>query len=637
MIRKLIFLFISIFFIKINLILGGIISSSSIESCVLDGTQLAQQDKTNLKCDKKLVVSLYIDSQKENTETFNFQINEIKDENGKIKTLVMPISISFKKSETFINYPLVYLQNVAYQPKETVIYKTDYLVTSGCKDSPSDHTCPGATDINGELIRDSQGFCCSCSMSDYIGADQNSRANLGCSLLGSQSSSAHCLSFSPMKYDVYNIAKTQVEYKITATLTYSYNQNPITQDIILSNSNPMGMDSFSQAIIRIVGDFQSSTQINQFTDKKVVFPYNQPNSINTAMLLDQNFFDLSGLTCNKIGVSYSAFQNQPNKCAALFGSCLQNQISDYYNADVTLISNGKKGNYIASQFGTKVQVAGDQNSRSLKNRFDESHRTMLTITLKADSLQYRVNISPGKIISYQIDRFESMSKNGILRVKVQNIGTINSDYTLAIVNCSGDINPIDSKDVTIKSKEIYSFEFQIFTTSKLDSTYQCFGDLYNEVAQVIHSIRINFNTSETMIDNGPQSGENSLDGDSLNIGSQFTCDDVCPNLLNVVCYYDQLKICTTKFALFLTVLVVIVIAIILCFKLPIIRNFLKLIFCCGCSCFKNKKKKSSSRKNKSQKKDDSDSGSSESDESDKVKKNKIKNHNSSIKMKGLTN
>ncbi|KAM9951821.1 hypothetical protein ACTFIT_002506 [Dictyostelium discoideum] len=326
----------------------------------------------------------------------------------------MPISISFKKSEIFINYPLVYLQNVAYQPKETVIYKTDYLVTSGCKDTPSDHTCPGATEIN---------------------------ANLGCSLLGSQSSSAHCLSFSPMKYDVYNIAKTQVEYKITATLTYSYNQNPITQDIILSNSNPMGMDSFSQAMIRIVGDFQSSTQINQFTDKKVVFPYNQPNSINTAMLLDQNFFDLSGLTCNKIGVSYSAFQNQPNKCAALFGSCLQNQIADYYNADVTLISNGKKGNYIASQFGTKV--AGDQNSRSLKIRFDESHRTMLTITLKADSLQYRVDISPGKIISYQIDRFESMSKNGILRVKVQNIGTINSDYTLAIVNCSGDINPID--------------------------------------------------------------------------------------------------------------------------------------------------------------------------------------------------
>ncbi|KAM9996588.1 hypothetical protein ACTFIZ_001521 [Dictyostelium cf. discoideum] len=234
-----------------------------------------------------------------------------------------------------------------------------------------------------KLIRDNQGFCCSCSMSDYIGADQNSRANLGCSLLGSQSSSAHF-----------------------------YNQNPITQDIVLSNSIPMGMDSFSQAIIRIV------------------------------------------------------------------------------------------------------------------------------------------------------------------------------NYTLSIVNCSGDINPIDSKHVTIKSKEIYSFEFQIFTTSKLDSSYQCFGDLYNEVSQVIHSIIININTSETMIDNGHQSGENSIDDDSLNFGSQFTCDDACPNL-----NHHQEKT--------------------------------------------------------NHKKDDFDSDSSdvgsESDESGKEMKNKIKKNknkiknNSSIKMKGLTN
>jgi hypothetical protein len=32
------------------------------------------------------------------------------------------------------------------------------------------------------------------------------------------------------------------------------------------------------------------------------------------MVVDKTHVDLSGATCNKVGVSFSAFRNQPNAC-----------------------------------------------------------------------------------------------------------------------------------------------------------------------------------------------------------------------------------------------------------------------------------------------------------------------------------
>lgn len=37
------------------------------------------------------------------------------------------------------------------------------------------------------------------------------------------------------------------------------------------------------------------------------------------MAIDKTFFDMSGFSCNKIGVSYSAFRRQPHACARKYG------------------------------------------------------------------------------------------------------------------------------------------------------------------------------------------------------------------------------------------------------------------------------------------------------------------------------
>jgi len=58
------------------------------------------------------------------------------------------------------------------------------------------------------------------------------------------------------------------------------------------------------------------------------------------MFLDKYLFTLDGSECNKIGVSYSAFRYESNKCQNRVGNCLKNQINNYYNNDLIRIQNG---------------------------------------------------------------------------------------------------------------------------------------------------------------------------------------------------------------------------------------------------------------------------------------------------------
>ena len=43
------------------------------------------------------------------------------------------------------------------------------------------------------------------------------------------------------------------------------------------------------------------------------------NNVSEWMAINKNLFDLSGFSCNKIGVSYTAFRHQPNRCNNPYG------------------------------------------------------------------------------------------------------------------------------------------------------------------------------------------------------------------------------------------------------------------------------------------------------------------------------
>lgn len=55
------------------------------------------------------------------------------------------------------------------------------------------------------------------------------------------------------------------------------------------------------------------------------------------MLLERVRFTLDGIECNKIGVSYEAFNQQPNFCSSPFWTCLHNQLWNFREVGTSTI------------------------------------------------------------------------------------------------------------------------------------------------------------------------------------------------------------------------------------------------------------------------------------------------------------
>ena len=59
-------------------------------------------------------------------------------------------------------------------------------------------------------------------------------------------------------------------------------------------------------------------------------PQNLGGNFSMWMLLERVRFTLDGLECNKIGLSYEAFNGQPDFCFSPFWSCLHNQLWNFW-------------------------------------------------------------------------------------------------------------------------------------------------------------------------------------------------------------------------------------------------------------------------------------------------------------------
>jgi len=107
------------------------------------------------------------------------------------------------------------------------------------------------------------------------------------------------------------------------------------------------------------------------------------------MIIDKTEADLTGRTCNKVGVGYYAFRYEGDRCRKPAGSCLRNQPSDLRNEDEERIAQGKAPNYLLRRWGTPFIPSSDYGRRL--SFIDRQRRaSMLTIETVADSIQWIV-------------------------------------------------------------------------------------------------------------------------------------------------------------------------------------------------------------------------------------------------------
>jgi hypothetical protein len=70
--------------------------------------------------------------------------------------------------------------------------------------------------------------------------------------------------------------------------------------------------------------------------------------------------DLTGQTCNKIGVGYWAFRNEANKCRNYAGSCIMNQPDEVLEKDKVRVAQGLPPNHLMRRYANFIFAATSQ-------------------------------------------------------------------------------------------------------------------------------------------------------------------------------------------------------------------------------------------------------------------------------------
>ena len=96
----------------------------------------------------------------------------------------------------------------------------------------------------------------------------------------------------------------------------------------------------------------------------------------------------TGDECNRVGIGYTAFQTQGDKCGQPQGSCLKNQIKDLLQEDTDRLSQGLTTKYLLGGFFNLSSVALTQSASSggkfLRYDYPYIQTTLLTLEIQAD-------------------------------------------------------------------------------------------------------------------------------------------------------------------------------------------------------------------------------------------------------------
>jgi hypothetical protein len=399
--------------------------------------------------------------------------------NTQTKNLVTPYTISIKRSMPYLQYPLYYFRDYNSKPVEKQVYVPDVIIPQ-CKDGDlEDHpTCGWVYDSKGTKIPYSQGFCCSCSLAQLIGATKtNSRANLNCQLFSTLYSSGSCMSYDPLWYSAYEVGPATKVFDIQVTIT---NQGSIISKLSVSPVSPSAIDSVTGVKISLTGDFSGYTLPYTFESKYVFIPSKPVTNVRVqnvqqyTMILDKSFTG-SESQCDVIGTGYKAFKLQANGCSALPNSCLQNQIEHYYLQDVAKMKAGQGPNYLLQAYGSPVVSPGNETNSPYSLRFYliTSGSSLLNVEMSADNLKFVSTNSPGKILNAMVDTFTSLSRSGNMIITVKNTGTIDAGYTVIVKDCSPNILPITALKVEISAGVAFLAKIPIYTDTAFETSNQC--------------------------------------------------------------------------------------------------------------------------------------------------------------------
>ncbi|KAI6653516.1 Protein HAPLESS 2-like [Oopsacas minuta] len=498
-----------------------LLSKSSIETCTIQ-----DQELSGGTCKQRILVSLAIHDSKGDTDALYANIHSIGTTNGNDQeqtTLKTPIRIKVTKTKVHLTYNLVYEQSVNGRPYEEVV-KRFGLNLGDCRDQDHQRNtqCGFAKDKQNRRIPDSAGFCCRCHV-----AGQNIRRLHKCTTIQALTGrySAHCLRMEKLYYDAYSIKPPVVEYAIHVKVEMGKEADRMDgmpydwEEVETITINPKSdtIASKNGLVAKIHGDYAPISAIDTFEDRILFVPSpsqrrNTKREYSRAyrggarswLLIPVNKVDLSGLSCDRVGVSYTGFKNQISRCNYRNGSCLGNQLWDFYLESEKIrnalikneihISEKDKGYFLAQICSIHRSTSVDR--LRIKCEDLNTHTTRITLELEADDVTLVRNIASGVILKINSSEFEALTEFGRVTIEIENTGTLTSAFNIGLM-CPEGLTNIRNKKVTLDASERRSIEFRVQSFVKEGKQYNCIAMLWDSAINTVDSIEFVISTNTT--------------------------------------------------------------------------------------------------------------------------------------------
>ncbi|XP_042950899.1 protein HAPLESS 2 isoform X2 [Carya illinoinensis] len=418
-----------------------------------------------------------------------------------MQTLRIPPVLTVNKSAAYAMYQLTYIRDVPYKPQEL------YVKTRKCKpdaDTKVVKMCERLKDEKGHFIEHTQPTCCPCGPQRRV---PSSCGNFFDKLMKGKANTAHCLRFPGDWFHVFGIGQRSLGFSVRIQVKTGSKISEVA--VGPENRTVSSNDNFLR--VNLIGDFGGYTNIPSFEDFYLVIPRQddsgQPQNLGRNfsmwMLLERVRFTLDGIECNKIGISYEAFNGQPNFCASPFLSCLHNQLWNFQEADQNRIKRNQLPLYGVEGRFERINQHPDAGTHSFSIGITEVLNTNLLIELSADDIEYVYQRSPGKILSVSIPTFEALTQFGVATITTKNTGEVEASYSLTF-DCSRDVTLMEEQFFIMKPKEIANRSFKLYPTTDQAAKYSCSAILKDSNFDEVDRAECQFTTTATVLDNGSQ-------------------------------------------------------------------------------------------------------------------------------------
>ncbi|KAI5060382.1 hypothetical protein GOP47_0024802 [Adiantum capillus-veneris] len=454
-------------------ITATILAKSDLEKCT------RAKLKDDIQCGNKIVVELSIAAGKHADEdAIMATLDAVKNStSGEVQILKDPQTIKISKSAVFMGYPIKFEQNFNRRVQE---------LGTGMKQC-RDHPCYAYNDRGERIYPEQTGFCCECTgltRSDHRGMHPNCNLFLetGTSIFKAPYGTRHCLQFHPDWFPTYTVSEGQMEFKITIEVFIGY--DTLLSKLVLSPWDLLAATSDKSVTARLHGDLAGYKQMPEFQS---VYFSRPPKTVilnrSDWVVIDKIKYSLDGRVCDRIGTLYTAFCNQISRCTSPFNSCLRFQLQDYIEEDSSRLLKGLRPRFALTQYGEFDYTNEGSYSRFLLP-LQEITKSIITLELNADNVKFLVNRSPGKILSMTTPKFEALSRDGVAKIVVSNVGELLAGFFLG-VNCSSGIKAMV---LSLEPNKPKTTEFSLSTTSDKAQALECVARLRDSAGEIADQV-----------------------------------------------------------------------------------------------------------------------------------------------------